>query len=316
MSMTSQPSMSEELYDPDLHQNQIVAVYANRSAAEQARDSLVQAGVPASAIEVLDRGAEPVAGEPLAERGEHEGFWGAVKNLFAPEDDYHAYNHAIERGHAMVVVTPASGMDRHHVIEVLERSDPIDFDEQQTSWRETGYGRSTADLSAGATGAPVGMGASMMEPTTGMSAGTPAAVARDVAAPLGDDKIQVVQERLRVGKREVANGAVRVRSYVVERPVEEQVRLRSETVSIDRRPVDRPLEPGEDAFRERTLEARATGEEAVVSKDARVVEEIGVRKDVAERTETVRDNIRETKVEVEDGTTATVGTRRDTVSPL
>jgi len=123
-------------------------------------------------------------------------------------------------------------------------------------------------------------------------------------SPTGnEDTIKVVQERLRIGKREVAQGAVRVRSYVVERPVEEQVRLHEERIAVDRRPVDRPATAGDaNLFQEKTIEARATAEEAVVAKEARVVEEIGIRKEATERTETVRDTVRETKVDVDDQT--------------
>ena len=78
---------------------------------------------------------------------------------------------------------------------------------------------------------------------------------------------------------------MRVRSYVTERPVEEQVELRHEHVGIERRPVDREVAPGDAAFQERTIEAVERGEEAVVSKTARVTEEIGLRKDVERETE-------------------------------
>ena len=43
-----------------------------------------------------------------------------------------------------------------------------------------------------------------------------------------DDVVQAVEEELQVGKRDVGRGSVRVRSYVTERPVEEQVELRQE----------------------------------------------------------------------------------------
>ena len=59
------------------------------------------------------------------------------------------------------------------------------------------------------------------------------------------------------------------------------------------------------AFEERVFEVRATGEEAVVSKEARVVEEIVLRKETGDRVEIVRDTLRETKVEIEDSTTST-----------
>lgn len=56
------------------------------------------------------------------------------------------------------------------------------------------------------------------------------------------------------------------------------------------------------AFQERVVEVRATGEEAVVSKEARVVEEIVIRKEAADRLEIVRDTVRETKLDIEDST--------------
>jgi len=82
--------------------------------------------------------------------------------------------------------------------------------------------------------------------------------------------------------------------------VHEQVSLRDEKVSVERRPVDRPLTGNEDVFRERTIEAQGKREEAVVNKQARVTEEVVLKKDMNQRTETVSDKVRETKVEVED----------------
>ncbi len=113
-----------------------------------------------------------------------------------------------------------------------------------------------------------------------------------------EERIAVVEETMKVGKREVNRGGVRVRSYVVETPVSEQVSLRDEHVSVDRRPVTGGTVPA-DAFRERTIEMTETAEEAVVAKDARVVEEVVVRKDVDNRTETVSDTVRSTKVDVD-----------------
>jgi stress response protein YsnF len=87
---------------------------------------------------------------------------------------------------------------------------------------------------------------------------------------------------------------------VVERPVQEQVNLREERVHVERRAVDRPLSEADAAFRDRTIEAEERREEAVVSKEARVKEELVVRKDVEQRTETISDTVRSTEVDVED----------------
>jgi stress response protein YsnF len=56
-------------------------------------------------------------------------------------------------------------------------------------------------------------------------------------------------------------------------------------------------------FRERTIEATETAEEAVIAKDVRVKEELVLRKGVVENVETVRDTVRRTEVEVEDNVT-------------
>ncbi len=306
------------LYDPARHDNQIVGLYETNAQAAAARDALLAAGIASSAIQLVDRSN---TGQGTVEHGgTDEGFWGAVKSLFAPEEDVTAYHHAVDRGHAMVVVTPSQGVDRSRVIEVLEGTNPIDFDAKLEEWRQAGYDYSSRPGAAAAAGmgaASLGMATPAAVPATSGTAGmAKGSVATNTgtrapkttgAVPStgmdNTDTIKVVEERLRVGKREVAAGAVRIRSYVVERPVEEQVRLHQERVSIERHPVDRPVVPGDvGAFQERTIEARATAEEAVVSKEARVVEEVGIRKEASDRTETVRDTVRRTEVEVEDTT--------------
>jgi uncharacterized protein (TIGR02271 family) len=116
-----------------------------------------------------------------------------------------------------------------------------------------------------------------------------------------EEVIRVAEEELRIGKRDVSHGRVRVRSYVVETPVQEQVGLREEHVRVERRPADRPVSDEENLFRERTVEADERAEEAMIAKQARVKEELVVKKDVGQRTETVSDKVRRTEVEVDDG---------------
>ena len=328
------------LYDPNTHDNQIVALYDTMADANAAKQALVNAGVEGGSVQVMDKSADPMAGGVDYESG-NQGFWGAIKSLFVPDEDAHAYSHAIDKGHAMIVVSPNRTSNREQIIHVLEGTNPIDFDSKLEEWRQSGY-----DYSAPAMGAAAGgvMGAATASTTINRAEATPAnyavnqatvtdnipasasttgaassmaggqvatgAVATGtqatMAAGTDQDTIKVMEERLRVGKREVAAGAVRVRSYVVERPVEEQVRLHEERVSIERRPVDRAVTAADaaGAFQDRTIEARATSEEAVVGKDVRVVEEIGLKKEASDRTETVRDTVRKTEVDVEDTSAA------------
>ena len=116
----------------------------------------------------------------------------------------------------------------------------------------------------------------------------------------GDVNIPVVEEELQVGTRQVRRGGVRLYTHVTEQPVEETVRLREEHVTVERHPVDRPATNADlTAFKEGTIELTETAEEAVVSKQARVVEEVVVNKEATERTETVQETVRRTEVEVE-----------------
>jgi len=111
--------------------------------------------------------------------------------------------------------------------------------------------------------------------------------------------IPVTEEQLQVGKREVQGGGVRVHTEVTERPVEEQVSLREEHVKVERRPVNRPATDADFDKAAATIEATEKREVAVAAKHARVTEEVVVGKEAAQRTETVRDTVRRTDVEVE-----------------
>lgn len=111
------------------------------------------------------------------------------------------------------------------------------------------------------------------------------------------DTIPVIQENLEVGKREVETGGVRLRSRIVEEEVEEDVNLREETVHVERVSTDRPATEAD--IREESIEMTERAEVPVVNKEARVVEEISLSKEVTERDETIRDTVRETEVDIE-----------------
>ena len=138
-----------------------------------------------------------------------------------------------------------------------------------------------------------------MSSSASTSAREPARTGEPVRTGEAEEVIPVVEERVAVGKREVSRGGVRVYARVTERPVEEEVRLRDERVHVERRAVDRPVTAADEAFRDRTIELTETDEEAVVAKEARVVGEVVVGRDVDERVETVRESVRRTDVDVQ-----------------
>ena len=276
----------------------VTAMFRTRAEAERAAEMLVaDLHLDRSMIRTSPGQGVTDAGYDASRPYEEKGFFASLKDLFVPDEDRYAYAEGLRRGAALLSVqVDADQID--HVSQVVERAGALDLDEQEATWRTSGW--TGYDAHAHQTmlaSAPAASASGTMTAGT-MTGGTMAAG--------NADTIKVMQERLVVGKREVDRGSVRVRAYVVERPVEEQVRLHEETIHVERRPVDRAATPADiAAFQERTIEAHATSEEAVVGKEARVVEEISVRKDATDRVETVKDTVRHTKVDVEDGTART-----------
>ena len=127
--------------------------------------------------------------------------------------------------------------------------------------------------------------------------------AEEPAAEYGEERIPIVEEELRVGKREVVRGRSRVRTFVAEVPVQEQVELLHEETHLRRRPVDRRLSDEEveqgGLLKERVIEITEMGEEAVVTKEAFVREELVVTKSLHRRVERIDETVRRTEVETE-----------------
>jgi uncharacterized protein (TIGR02271 family) len=135
-----------------------------------------------------------------------------------------------------------------------------------------------------------------------ITAPAPTAMRSGNGARLGVEEtrtIPIAREELQIGKREIQTGAVRVSVHVVERPVSGDVNLREEVVEIERRSVDRPLREDEKLFRDETIEMREYGEEPLVSKSARVVEEVVLHKTIREHVERITTNIRDTELAVQ-----------------
>lgn len=139
----------------------------------------------------------------------------------------------------------------------------------------------------------------------------------------GDHVLPVIEEQIAVGKRSVEGGRMRVYSTVTETPVEQQVTLHDETVSVERHPVSRDVTSADlaTAFKEQSFELRETREEAVIAKTARVIEEVVIGKQGTDRIETIRDTVRRTDVNVEElpstgavSTTTTTGTTASTAT--
>ena len=249
----------------------IAALFDTQADAEAGKQRLLDANIGADHVHIHDKTADGFdqTGYSAQPNG---GMWGKIKNAVLPQEDRHTYEEGVRRGGYLL---HADVEDAHvdPAVAALEAANGVDIDQRASNWRSEGWD---------------------------YDAGTAAAVG-DRRKLDGEEVIPVVEEQLVVGKREVGRGGVRVRSYVTETPVHEQVRLLEEKVMVERRAVDRPVsDVGADAFRERTVEMTETNEEAVVGKTVRVVEEVVVSKTAGERVADISDTVRRTDVEVED----------------
>ncbi|URD39493.1 YsnF/AvaK domain-containing protein [Methylobacterium tardum] len=302
----------------------ITALFDRPAEAQAAQAKLVAAGIPQSAIRLV-QGAQTARTSGSYDYHKDEGgFWGSLKDFFMPEEDRYAYSEGLSRGGTLLTAS-VEPTQTETAYDILEQHGSVDLDQREASWRKEGWSGYSA--SGGTTVAGSTTGTAATGTATGTSA-TGAAALKGAGTTAGEtDYIPVAEERLNVGKRVAEAGRVRVRSYVVEKPVEEQVTLRDETVHVDRRAVDRPVTAADEAlFASKTIEATEMREQAVVSKEARVVEEVGIRKGATQHVETIADKVRHTEVEVEDERgnvsrtgatgTATAGTTPGTRKPV
>lgn len=211
-------------------------------------------------------------------------------NLFDSDDDRRLaddYAEAYRRGQYIVVVDVEDAMV-DPAIAVMNRYGNVDLSRRTEQWKATGY---------------KGFDRTAMPYTAEQRQ-------RELGAYKQGEVLPVVQEELSIGKRVVQRGGVRVHSYVQDRPVEELVRLREERIDVQRRPVNRAATAQDLAFKDRTVDVTAVGEEPVIAKQARVVEEVVVGKHVEQREQKVRENVRRKDVSVEP-----ISSRRGNVMP-
>ena len=190
----------------------IVAVYDTEAHAAAAVAELENTGIPSSAINQHAKSGMRTGSSATAVTAppRKPGFWATLLGG-EPERSYDTdvYDRSLESG-AVVVTVQVPEQYLTTVMDVLERHNPVDIDER-------------------------GAGYSIEQMDAPLASGTAAPLRTGPAERSADEQsMQLAEESLAVGKRAINRGTTRVRRYVVETPVEEQVNLRSESVSVER----------------------------------------------------------------------------------
>ncbi len=273
----------------------IIGMFDTATAADQARATLVAMGIKDSAIH--SSGSDAVSassGTSTHQYGSNDkGFWESIKEMFGADDSdendrYMSYYSEGARRGSVILSVEADEDEADEVANAMKSAGAIDVDAKAAEWGKSGWAGYSAENSTATQG-------------TAAPSNTNATAASSGAASGASGKIDLVKEDLALGKRVVNRGGVRVIKRVIETPVEKDINLSEEHVSVARRVVDRPLTDADatTAFKDQTIELTESAEEAVAAKTARVVGEVIVGKTVKERTEKVRDTLKETDVQVE-----------------
>ena len=249
----------------------VIGLFDEQSDAQEAVSKLLSAGFTNDNIDISSGTSSTTLDTTDFKTNDDENESGVkkfFKNLFGNDDnDADRYSTVASRSNAIVTVHTQSADEAEKAAAILDDNGAVDVDQKSM---EYGYSRKNVEN-------------------------------KDYSTTANAYKsIPIVEESLEVGKRTVQTGGVRIRSRIVERPVEEQLRLRQETVRVERNTVNRPVTDTDlNVFKESEVEMVEHGEVPVVSKQARVVEEVSLSKEVNERDETITDTVRKTEVDVE-----------------
>ncbi len=252
----------------------VVAAFDTAAHAQAAVDALKAGGFHADDISVFDK-----ARVSLRETG----LWQRLFGRGLHEHEAEIYNQAIDRG-GVVVTVRVPDNEVAHATGILDIHRPIDVHDRAVT---TGI-------------AP----AARVEAAAAAIAAAPIAVEQKVAvspklAGAHDEVLRLAEEQLEVGKRMVETGKTRVRRFVTEREASADITLHEEHADVLRRAVTDPKYIGDIDWADRTIEVVETAEQALVSKTARVVEEVSLKKIGSDHVETVHDKIRRQQVEIE-----------------
>lgn len=247
----------------------IVTLFDTAAHAEAAEANLEAAGFSASDISIDGAGT---LGDGAALSA--PGFWGRLFGRDIEEYEATTYANAVANGGAVLTVRTndvaraMAILNQHAVVDVKEKA----VETKVITEKAAEYLPPVSEVDV-----------AVVEPVT-----------RKLEQ---DDVIRLAEEQIAVGKKLYEEGSTRIRRYVVEKPVEAAVSLHEEHVEVFRRAVNEPLDDHD--WGEATIEMRETAERPYVTKSARIVGEVGLKKTGVDTEQVIRDTVRREEVEVE-----------------
>lgn len=284
----------------------VVGLFNNRNAAQTAKQELIQRGFTEENIDVSHRaktqGANTTATQSSTTQIEVTDSVGNFFGSLFGDDQSTARNYTNAAGDADAILTVHADSEEkaRQAAGILDHNGAIDIDADSSPDTQRNLTETTATTTQNT--------AHTAETTPRNATHTSETATHNAANVQSGTVIPIIEEQLQVGKREVEHGGARIRSRIVEKPVEASVRLREEHVIVNRHPVNRAVTDADVAnFKKGDITVTERSEEAVVGKQARVVEEVEIGKQVTEREETIRDTVKRTEVDIEEINAKTTG---------
>ena len=117
----------------------VTAMFSSRAEAERAAQQLAsELGVNRAMVRVSPEAGSSDAGYDQAQPYQETGFFAALRNLFVPDEDRYAYAEGMRRGSVLV----SAQVDERQVeqaADILEHAGALDLDQQEASWRQSGW---------------------------------------------------------------------------------------------------------------------------------------------------------------------------------
>ena len=241
----------------------VVALYDRAEKAKDAARALESAGFDSSDITVSNGGL-------MRDKDvRSNSVWQRIFGRSVSDQESTAYGRTITSGGAVLTLrTQDTEVDR--AIKILNAHGPMNLHDRSTS----------------------------AQTSTAQASTTPIETGRNAA---GEEVLRLAEEQIEVGKRQVAAGKSRIHRFVTEKPVEQQVTLHEEHCEVTRREVTDPkVVDGKDIdWKDRTIEVSEMSEQPVVTKTARIAEEVVIRRRGSDHVEIVRDTVRRQQAEVD-----------------
>ena len=126
----------------------------------------------------------------------------------------------------------------------------------------------------------------------------------------GDIEVPLSKEEVRIGKREVSAGDIKVRRKVETEQVSVPVELKREEAVVERVSPSETRSTGKQPFQEERIEVPLKREEPVVEKESRVTGGVRIRKTEGVEEQTVQENVRREAVDIDESGNARAAGRR------